>query len=246
MQPILILTAVDLEARALARALELPPLPSSPFLAFGRGSVRVAPVGVRACLCESRWAGLLEGLDRPLVISAGVCAGLDPRLGPGDLVIPARVMGPTGELQPVAAAHHQRAAGCAPTTVCTGPLITTRDVVGTPEAKASLHARSGAVAADMESAFIVARATAADCPALVVRAVWDGAGERLPLELVRLVTPHGSLRFTRALALAVTRPSVLPRAFTLRRRTDQALRAVAGVLAALLRYGSLAPGGGEG
>ena len=235
MHPILILTAVDLEARALARALELPPLSSSPFLAFGRGSVRLAPVGVRACLCESRWAGLLEGLARPLVISAGVCGGLDPRLGPGDLVVPARVMGPTGEPQPVAASHHQRAAACAPTTVCTGPLITTRDVVGTPEAKASLHARSGAVAADMESAVIVARATASDCPALVIRAVSDSAGENLPLELVRLVTPRGSLRLSRAFVLAVTRPALLPRALTLRHRTDQALRAVAGVLAALAR-----------
>ena len=234
MHPILILTAVELEARALARELELAPLPSSPFLAFGCGSVRLAPVGVRACLCESRWAGLLEGLDRPLVISAGVCGGLDPRLRPGDLVIPSRVMEPTGELHPVATAHHERAAACAATTVCTGPLITTLDVVGTPEAKASLHAWSGAVAADMESAFIVARATASDCPALVVRAVSDGAGERLPLELVRLVTPHGSLRLTRALTLAVTRPAVLPRALTLKRRTDQALRAVAGVLAALV------------
>jgi adenosylhomocysteine nucleosidase len=233
--PILVLTAVEFEARALARELDLPLLPSSPFLAFGRGSVRLAPVGLRACLCESRWVGLLEGLDGPLVISAGVCGGLDPRLAAGDLVIPLRVMGPTGELPPVAAAFHQRAVACAPATVCTGPLVTTGDVVATPEAKASLRGRSGAVAADMESAFIVARATASGCPALVVRAVSDSAGESLPLELVRLVTPRGSLRLTRALALAVTCPSVLPRALTLRRRTGQALRAVAGVLAALLR-----------
>lgn len=235
MHPILILTAIELEARALARELELPPLPSFPFLAFGRGSVRLAPVGLRACLCESRWADLLEGLDEPLVISAGVCGGLDPRLAPGDLVIPLRVMGPTGELRLVAAAHHQKAVAYAPATVCTAPLITTRDVVGTPAAKASLRARSGAVAADMESALIVARATASGCPALVVRAVSDSAGVGLPLELVRLVTPRGSLRLTRALALAVTRPGVLPRALTLRRRTGQALRAVAGVLAALMR-----------
>src|SRR5215831_6007397 len=96
LNPLLVLTAIELEARALARRLELPRLTHFPFLAFGRGSVRLAPVGIGAGLCRARWARLLEGLGCPLVISAGVCGGLDPRLAPGDLVIPGRVTGPDG------------------------------------------------------------------------------------------------------------------------------------------------------
>ena len=230
--PLLILTAVDLEARALARALDLPRLPSFPFPAFGRPSIRVAPVGVGARLCGSRWAALLDGLPHPLVVSAGVCGGLDPRLGLADLVIPERVLGPTGEVHMGGSAAH-RAVAVGAGTACAGLLVTTREIVATPAAKAALRAASGAVAVDMESAFILARAAASGCPALVVRAVSDGADEHLSLELAGLVTPAGGLRLARALALVSTRPALVPRAIALGRRTHRALRAVAPALAAL-------------
>jgi hypothetical protein len=55
----------------------------------------------------------------------------------------------------------------------------------------------------------------------------------VPLELIDLMTPAGKLRPVRALALTVTRPRLLPRAFALRRATGRALTAVARVLAAL-------------
>jgi adenosylhomocysteine nucleosidase len=229
--PLLILTGVELEARALARALDLPRLPSFPFPAFGRPSIRIAPVGVGALLCDSRWAALLDGLPHPLVVSAGVCGGLDPRLGVADLVIPERVLGPTGELHALGSAAHRAAVARA--GACAGLLVTTREVVSTPTAKAALHAASGAVAADMESAFILARAAASGCAALVVRAVSDPADESLPLELVRLVAPAGGLRLVRALALVGARPALVPRAVALRHRTHRALRAVAPALAAL-------------
>jgi adenosylhomocysteine nucleosidase len=231
--PLLILTGVELEARVLARALELPRVPTFPFPVFGRPSIRIAPVGVGAHLCGSRWAALLDGLPHPLVVSAGVCGGLDPRLGPADLVIPERVLGPTGELRAVASATHRAAVARAGGTACAGLLVTTREVVATPAAKAALHAASGAVAADMESVFILARAAEFGCPALVVRAVSDSADECLSLELARLVTLAGGLRLTRALALMSTRPVLVARAIALGRRTHRALRAVAPALAAL-------------
>jgi adenosylhomocysteine nucleosidase len=231
--PLLILTAVELEARALARQLELPRLASFPFVAFGRGSVRLAPVGLRAALCDSRWPGLLDGLGHPLVVSAGVCGALDPRLAHGDLVIPECVIGPGGDVLAIPRSHHRAAVARAGAAVCTGALVSTAEIVATPDAKALLHAATGAVAVDMESAVIVARAAAFDCPALVVRGVSDDAREFLPPELVGLITPAGGLRVARALALTVMRPAVLSRAFTLRRRTQGALKAVARVLAAL-------------
>ena len=234
MTPVLILTAVELEARALARDLELPPLRMSSFPAFGRGSVRLASIGLRAALCESRWGQLLDGFGAPLVVSAGVCGALDPRLRPGDLVIPDRVIDTAGMAHPLAATHHRAAAARAGATAATGPLVTTREVVATPEAKASLFARSGAVAVDMESAVIAARAAQSGYPALVVRAVSDDAGQSLPPELTRLVTQEGRLRLAGALALSVTRPSMLAGAFELRQQTRQALRAVARMLAALI------------
>src|SRR5262245_44031479 len=70
--PLLVPTALELEARVLARELELPLLPTLPFHAFGHATLRVASVGLRATLCDSRWPLLLGGLDAPLVVSAGV------------------------------------------------------------------------------------------------------------------------------------------------------------------------------
>ena len=64
MSRILILTAVELEARALARHLELPALPTIGVPAFGRGTVRLAPVGLRAALLTQRWPALHLGHSR--------------------------------------------------------------------------------------------------------------------------------------------------------------------------------------
>lgn len=234
MNSILILTALEFEARALARELELPLLRAFSFPAFGRGTLRLAPVGLRAALCGARWDPLLVGLNHPLVISAGVCGALDPRLRPGDLVIPAEVTGTPDGPHAIAVGHHRAAVARGGAAAWTGALITTREVVATPGAKAALFAASGAVAADMESAAIVARATACGCPALVVRAVSDGAGQSLPPELTHLVTREGRLDWGRALTLIVARPATLPDVLGLGRRTRRALGAVARVLAALI------------
>ena len=99
-------------------------------------------------------------------------------------------------------------------------------MIATPEAKAALFARTGAVAADMESSVILAAAAAAGLPSLVVRAVSDAAHEALPPELIRLVTPEGRLRVAGAVAL-IAHPAVVPRAIELRRATRRALGKVA-------------------
>ena len=229
---ILILTAVELEARALARQLELPALPALPFPAFGRGDLRLAPVGLRAGLLPARWPSLLSGLDRPLVVSAGVCGALAPDLQSGDLVLPESVLGPAAQRLNVTPTAYARATALAP-TARRGTMATSREVVATAEAKAALFAATGAVAVDMESSVILAHAATAGCPTLVVRGVSDTARESLPPELIDLVTPAGRLSTVRALTLTVTRPRVLPRALALRQATRRALIAVARLLAAL-------------
>jgi adenosylhomocysteine nucleosidase len=234
MTPLLVLTAVELEARVLARELELPLLRAFPFPAFGHATLRVAPVGLRAALCESRWASLLDGFGAPLVVSAGVCGALDPRLAPGDLVIPERVIDARGASYQIGVSHHREALSRLSAPACTDPLVTSNRVVATTEAKASLFASSGAAAVDMESAIIIERAARSAYPALVVRAVSDDSRQSLPAKLVGLVDSEGRLRVARALALTVTRPMTLPSALGLGRRTRRALRAVARVLAGLI------------
>jgi adenosylhomocysteine nucleosidase len=234
MTPLLVLTAVELEARVLARELELPLLTTFPYPAFGHGPLRVAPVGLRAAFCSARWASLLDGLGSPVVVSAGVCGALDPLLAHGDLVIPTRVIDTQGRSLAVSAPHHREAVARSGASACTASLITTSEVVATPPAKSALFASSGAAAVDMESAVIVERAIDVGCPALVVRAVSDDARQSVPSELVGLISSEGRLNVARALALTVTRPSTLTGALELGRRTRRALRAVARVLAGLI------------
>jgi len=229
---ILILTAVELEARVLARRLELPPITVLPFPAFGRGLLRVAPVGLQASLLVSRWPRLLAGFNQPLVISSGVCGALAPDLSAGDLVLPESVLGPSGERLNVTPTRHRQASELGG-SARGGTLVTSSEVVATAAAKAALFASTGAVAVDMESSVILAHAAAAGCPTLVVRGVSDRANESVPLELIELITPAGKLRPVRALALTVTRPRLLPRALALRQATRRALTAVARVLAGL-------------
>lgn len=232
MSGILILTAVELEARVLARRLELPPITVLPFPAFGRGLLRVAPVGLRAGLLGSRWPRLLAGFNYPLVVSSGVCGGLAPDLKVGELVVPESVLGPGGERLNVTPTRHRQATDLAG-AARGGTLVTSREVAATAEAKAALFESSGAVAVDMESAVILTHAGSAGCPTLVVRGVSDAAGESVPIELIELMTPEGKLRPGRALALTVTRPRLLPRALALRQATRLALTAVARVIAAI-------------
>lgn len=230
---ILILTGVELEATALARHLDLPPAPTLPGRAFGRGRVRVAATGVGAALLEKRWPGLLHGLTRPLVVSAGVCGALDPALPPGSLICPECVQTADGmEYHLEDRRHRDRVAGRV-ATIHGGLLVGAREIVAGPADKARLRRRTGAAAVDMESAAIVGAAAAAGLPWLVLRGVSDGADESVPPGLVRLVGPEGRLRIGGAVALAVTRPRVISRAIGLGRNTRRALVEVARALSAL-------------
>lgn len=231
MVAILVLTAVELEARVLARALTLPSLPFLSFPAFGRGTIRVAPVGLHAGLLGSRWAALVSASDFPLVVSAGVCGGLDPLLRVGDLVLPDAVINNGGRRLPVTGSVAQRSAAAGAAPARTGLMATVSRAARTPAAKAALRAATGAVAVDMESAAILEAAAARGCSSLVVRAVSDDAGETLPDELMRLMGTDGRIRYGGALALA--RPRVLRRALQLRHSTRRALASVAGSLARL-------------
>jgi adenosylhomocysteine nucleosidase len=230
MTPTLVLTGLELEARALARALALPRLGAMSFTAFGRGDVRVGPIGVGATELAVRWDALTRDLGCPLVISAGVCGGLDPDLQPGDLVVPQHVVGPAGEILEVTP-------GAREALLARGPVVrgrmmfTSACIVDSPALKARLHARSGAAAVDMESAAILTRARAAGWPVLVVRGVSDAAADEVPEVLVRLLSADARAR---DLARVLTSPRGLRAAMRLHGSTRRALRAVAAALATLL------------
>lgn len=237
MTDVLILGAVELELRGLARELELPRVWRFPFPVYeqrrGSARLRLASAGLRAARLSDRWPALAAGLVTPLVISAGVCGALAPELKAGDMILPESVIGVAGERLNVTAGPHAAAVKLAP-GARTGLLLTSPEVLGSPEAKAERFGATGAVAVDLESAIILAWALRQGCPSLVVRAVSDRAGQRLPAELVELVTGEGRLKAGRALAMALTHPGTIPHALLLQRGTRRALKSVSGLIAALV------------
>jgi len=227
---ILVLTAVELETRALARALSLPTRPSLPFLAFRSDRVCIAPIGIGASRLKERWPVLVADDERPLVVSAGVCGALDPALAVGDLVLADSVIDGSGMRHAVTAGA-QRAAVAAKVGGRGGAMVSARQVLSTPESKAALRAETGGAAVDMESAAIVAAATEHACLSLIVRGVSDDAREPLPAELLILVNDDGRLRTGGLFALA--HPRLLRAALRLRRASREALGRVANALSLL-------------
>lgn len=223
MTGVLVLTAIDLEARGLARRLGLPPVTGSGWPHFRAGALEIIGVGLRASELEGR----VGAARRPsLVLSAGACGALSPALAVGDLVIPDVVLTPAGARHPVASRADLTRAGA---------LLSVTDVVETPAAKARLWLATGALAVDMESAVILAWAEARGLPAAVVRAVADTADRAVPADLASVVDEAGRLRTLRAVGVAARRPGALTEAMALRSGTNAALQAVAAALGRLAR-----------
>jgi uridine phosphorylase len=223
---VLILTAVDVEARALARHLGLVRDPATPWPHFRGGALEVATVGVRACRLVER-AGRLGPHD--LVVSAGACGALAPELAAGDLVVPLVVVGPDGRRWPAAPLRGLPGAGA---------LLGVTGVVETAAHKSRLWLETGALAVDMESAAVLAWAAERGVPAAVVRGVSDDAERGIPAALAAAVGDDGRVRPLRAVTAALARATALGDLVALRAGTEAALRSVAGALATLAREAS--------
>jgi adenosylhomocysteine nucleosidase len=220
---LLVLTAVDLEARTLARQLGLVPSAGRPWPRFTGGALEIVPVGVAA----SQLAPRLADVPAPsLVVSAGVCGALAPQLAVGALVVPEAVLGLDGRRHVTAAVGGLRRSGT---------LVSTDRVLEDAAAKSRLWLETGALAVDLESAEILAWAAARGVPGAVVRGVSDPAGRGVPADLARVVHDDGRVRPMRAATAMLARPRALADAVALRAGTTAALKTVAAMLGTLSR-----------
>ena len=224
MSSILVLTAVDVEARGLARHLGLAAVATSPWPHYRAGLLEVVCVGPRAARLAERAAWRAP----TLVISAGACGALAPDLAVGRLVVPEAVIGPNG-VRFVAASPSPLAGA--------GTLLTLADVVHTPREKARLWIETGAVAVDTESSVILEWARTLGVPAAVIRGVSDGATSGVPPDLAALVDRGGRVSRGDALRAVLARPAALADAIALGRGTGAALRTVAAALGRVAREG---------
>ena len=103
------------------------------------------------------------------------------------------------------AALLERAVACGARPVAR--FLTSLSVVTSASAKRELGAHGDAV--EMESAGVLAAAAAAEIPAIAVRVISDDAGQDLPLDFNRVLSPKGKVRPVRLLSSIAAEPASL-------------------------------------
>jgi adenosylhomocysteine nucleosidase len=111
-----------------------------------------------------------------------------------------------------------------------GVVLSQDRVANTVLEKRDLHAR-GAIAVDMESAGVLARARQADLPFYCIKVVSDCAGESFALDMNRMRTPAGRIGRGKIGRYALTHPHLLPHLFRLKGRADKGARELGEFLA---------------
>jgi len=133
---------------------------------------------------------LVAGHRPRVLVSAGFAGGLDPALVRGRLVRPAVVVASDGG-DPIPLDRPDGDAILAPAAPT---IVTIPTVAATREQKRSLATATGAGLVDMETHAVASIARDAKLPCVSFRVVSDDAGQELPKEVVRLLTPQPPLR----------------------------------------------------
>jgi adenosylhomocysteine nucleosidase len=131
-----------------------------------------------------------------LVVSWGLCGGLDPRLRPGDLILGSEVVSGKGALrtdETVTASLAQRLLG-AGARVVVERLAVADAPVATVAAKAQLRRATEAAAVDMESLIAGQYALKQRVPFAILRAVADPAERNLPPLALKAMAPDGGIK----------------------------------------------------
>jgi adenosylhomocysteine nucleosidase len=208
----------------------------------GRVEIAVAGMGpVRAAEAATR---LLESGVRGL-ISWGSAAGLDPGLAPGTVVLPKRVLTPSGALE-ATVSWVESLAGTLGSGLPLGfgDLAEAGSVLADVPAKAGMGRSTGAVAADMESAAVARVASGSRIPWIAVRAIADPADQPLPSAVLDAIGEDGVIDPAAVIRSAATSVSGLRSLLRLRRQhmaAGRSMRRLARLAGPLLASPNLEP-----
>jgi adenosylhomocysteine nucleosidase len=155
----------------------------------GRATICGDAPTLRARLAEA------ASLRPSLVVSWGLCGGLDPGLRPGDLILGKEVVSDDGAIrtdEAVTASLAQRLVG-AGARVVVDRLAGAAAPVLTAAAKAELRRATGAAGVDMESLTAGQYALEQRIPFAILRAVADPAERDLPPLVLKAVDSDGGI-----------------------------------------------------
>jgi len=210
-------TGIRLEEKLLLKTFKRQGLPA-PMTACAGGTVEGARKVARA-LIE-------QGATR--LISFGVCGGLAPDIKSGDLILADHIMmeGATLSVDP---AWHKKISQQLPDAK-TGTIVSVKEAVTTPQAKARIFAQSGAVAVDVETYAVMQAAKAHNLPGLIIRAVLDPADQALPQAALGGVNANGETQIWPVIKGLIRRPQDLPDLIRLGRQNKQACKVLEGAI----------------
>ena len=166
-----------------------------------REAALIASPGVKAVVSGGDGEALLARLqaasgDVRAVVSVGVGGGLSPAVRVGDWVVADHVVeGDGGSLEVDAGLSdrfHKALTASAP-PVHRGPIAAGGVIVATAADKAALHARTGALAVDMESHVAARFAAARGLPFAALRVISDAADHALPKAVMVSMRPDGGV-----------------------------------------------------
>ncbi|MBS1211741.1 MAG: phosphorylase [Proteobacteria bacterium] len=160
----------------------------------------------------ARAASRLIDAGATALVSWGCAAALDPRLNPGDLLLPRQMLGAGGDTLAISPDWRDRIQKrLAPhLPVHDAPIAESVDIVSTAEAKAALFSATGAAALDMESAAVARVARERGVPVLIVRSIVDPAGLSVPPIIQSAFDADGKLHLFKLLTGLAMHPGNLP------------------------------------
>lgn len=157
-------------------------------------------------------AKLLIANGATRLISWGCAAALAMRLNPGDLILADKLIDAENIEHVVDLDWHSHAKKTleAYITVSSGNLADSVGIISSSKDKKQMHAKTGAVALDMESMSIAKVAKHHSLPVLVIRVIADPVSMSLPKAINYSLNSQGEIVMPKLLFFILLRPSELP------------------------------------
>ena len=223
-----LIAALPVEVRCLTNRLVPPNLP-----VHINNNITVMVCGMGP-VAAGKAAGemLFQKID--CLISWGTAGALTDEVHTGDLILPENIHTGSGETRrtdPVCHCNLREKLSASIAAVHTGTLAETRTVLENAEQKKALHRKTGAIAADMESAAIMQVAQDNRLPFIAVRTIVDESHVVIPAELTSHIDIFGTPNITGLLTEIFFRPRLINNMYSLSRSMNTALDTLAKIAA---------------
>lgn len=170
------------------------------------GDIRIVVVegGVGYSLATQATHALIDALNPAWILSYGLSGALMDEMEIGDLVVGNAFIKQNG-LDPII--QSLSLPQVSEQTVQVGKLCTSDHIVRTCHEKRELHARTGAIAVDMESHAVANVCKARKVGFMAIRAISDTLKEDLPKEVLAIFGPKGTIRTGALFGTLIKRPA---------------------------------------